>query len=319
MKTLNGILVTSAALLLSLTTVSAQAEGPAPTSGTIAVSDTTAVVIDADSAAAVFPDITIETLSQSFSLTTDYAPALSDTLRPIVIPTPDPWKNAAQQSIYAMPYSLTGTCHDWHRLWINTGVLGGAFVGTLMVLECLPEDATSWNRAALQKVPLFKRWRNHVLREGPEWDHDKFMFNYVLHPYAGAAYFMGARSCGFNFYQSLLYASIISNIGWEFGIEAFMERPSYQDLFITPLVGSAVGECFYRVKRHIVDNGYELAGSSFLGGLVCFIVDPINEVIGLFAGNPARRVARFKAAAAGRAPSMALIPTPTSLTLRLTF
>ncbi|MCI5978884.1 MAG: hypothetical protein MRZ32_08185, partial [Bacteroidales bacterium] len=78
-------------------------------------------------------------------------------------------------------------------------------------------------------------------------------------------------------------------------------------------------ECFYRVKRHIVDNGYELAGSSFLGGLVCFIVDPINEVIGLFAGNPARRVARFKAAAAGRAPSMALIPTPTSLTLRLTF
>lgn len=74
MKTLNGILDTAAALLLSLTTVSAQAEGPAPTSGTIAVSDTTAVVIDADSAAAVFPDITIETLSQNFSLTTDYAP-----------------------------------------------------------------------------------------------------------------------------------------------------------------------------------------------------------------------------------------------------
>ena len=226
--------------------------------------------------------------------------------------------HCSNPSPYALPYSLTGTSYDWRRLWINTGVLTGAFVGTLLVLECLPEDATSWNRAELQNVPLFKRWKQHVLDQGCEWDHDKFVFNYVLHPYAGAVYFMGARSVGFNFYQSLLYCTLISNVGWEFGIEAFMERPSYQDLFITPLVGSAVGECFYRVKRHIVDNGYELAGSSFLGGLVCFIVDPINEVIGLFAGNPARRVARFKAAA-GRAPSMALIPTPTSLTLRLTF
>ncbi len=223
------------------------------------------------------------------------------------------------QSIYELPYSLTGTCYDWRRLWINTGVLTGAFVGTLFVLECLPEDATSWNRAALQNVPLFTRWHHHVLRDGPEWDHDKFIFNYVLHPYAGAAYFMGARSCGFNFYQSLLYSTIISNIGWEFGIEAFMERPSYQDLFITPLVGSAIGECFYRVKRHVVDNGYQLAGSSFLGGLVCFLVDPLNEVVGLFDHNPARRVARFKAAARGKAPAMALIPGPTSLTLRLTF
>lgn len=37
--------------------------------------------------------------------------------------------------------------------------LSGAFVGTLLVLECLPEDATAWNRAELQDVPLFKRWR----------------------------------------------------------------------------------------------------------------------------------------------------------------
>lgn len=223
------------------------------------------------------------------------------------------------QSIYALPYSLTGRSYDWRRLWINTGVLTGAFVGTLFVLECLPEDATSWNRASLQKVPMFTRWRNHIFKDGPEWDHDKFIFNYVLHPYAGAVYFMAARSCGFNFYQSLLYSTIISNIGWEFGIEAFMERPSYQDLFITPLVGSAIGECFYRAKRFVVNNGYELAGSSFLGGLVCFVVDPLNEVVGLFDHNPARRVARLRAAASGKAPSLALIPAPTSITLRLTF
>lgn len=197
-----------------------------------------------------------------------------------------------KRNIYELPYSVTGRSPDWGRLWINTAVLGGAFTGTLLVLECLPEDATSWNRAELQDAPLFKRWHNHVIKKGPEWDHDKFYFNYILHPYAGAVYFMAARSCGFNMWQSLLYCSLISNVGWEFGIEAFMERPSIQDLLITPLVGSAIGEGFYRIKRHIVRQGYTLAGSKVLGNIVAFLIDPVNEVVGLFAGNPCRQLAK---------------------------
>lgn len=196
------------------------------------------------------------------------------------------------ETIYELPYSVTGRCYDWKRLWVNTATLGGAFVGSLLVLECLPEDATSWNRAELQDVPLFKRWHKHVIKQGPEWDHDKFYFNYILHPYAGAAYYMAARSCGFNAWQSLLYCSLISNVGWEFGIEAFMERPSIQDMLITPLVGSAIGEGFYKLKRIIVSNGYTLAGSPVLGNIVVFLIDPVNEVIGLFGGNPARQWAK---------------------------
>lgn len=195
-------------------------------------------------------------------------------------------------SIYSLPYSFTGSAKDWHRLWINTAVFSGAFVGTLLVLECLPEDATSWNRAEIRNVPLFKRWYDHVFVKGPEWDHDKFYFNYILHPYAGAVYFMAARSCGFNFWQSLLYSSLISNVGWEFGIEAFTERPSYQDMIITPIVGSAIGEGFYRLKRHLVENDYHLFGSPVVGNIVAFLIDPVNEVVGLFDHNPARAEAR---------------------------
>ena len=178
---------------------------------------------------------------------------------------------APPRNIYELPYSVTDREPDWHRLWINTAVLSGAYVSTLLVLECLPEDATSWNRAELQDVPLFERWYKHVIKKGPEWDHDKFYFNYLLHPYAGAVYYMGARSCGFNAWQSLLYCSCISTIGWEFGIEAFMERPSIQDIFITPLVGSLIGEGFYKLKRKIVDNCYRLCGSSVLGNIVVFL------------------------------------------------
>ena len=195
-------------------------------------------------------------------------------------------------SIYALPYSLTGTSYDWRRLWINTGVLAGAFVGTLVVLEALPEDATSWNRAEIQKDPPAKRWYENAIKKGPCWDGDNPVFNYVLHPYAGAVYFMGARSNGFNFYQSLLYSACVSTIGWEYGIEACMERPSIQDLIITPVVGSVIGELFYKAKRSIVNNGYELLGSRVLGNVVAVLIDPLNEVVGFIGGNPARRVAK---------------------------
>ncbi len=195
-------------------------------------------------------------------------------------------------SIYSLPYSLTTNVPDWKRLWINSAVFAGAFGGTLLVLECLPEDATTWNRAALQKDPPEKRWFQNVFKRGPEWDHDRFIFNYVLHPYAGAVYFMAARSAGFNFWRSLLYCSIVSDIGWEFGIEACMERPSIQDLFITPLVGSAIGECFYKLKRHIVANDYRVFGSPVVGNILAFLIDPVNEVTGLFGHNGSRRIYR---------------------------
>ena len=68
-------------------------------------------------------------------------------------------------TIYSKPYSVTEKVPDWKRLWTNTAVLSGAYIGTLLVLECLPEDATSWNRAELQDVPLFKRWHNHVIKK----------------------------------------------------------------------------------------------------------------------------------------------------------
>lgn len=194
-------------------------------------------------------------------------------------------------SIYALPYSMRQSAPDWHRLWINTGIFAGAFGGTLLVLECLPEGATNWNRAAIQKDPAYKRWFNNVIKRGPEWDGDNPIFNYVLHPYAGAVYFMSARSNGFNFYQSLLYSACISTIGWEFGIEGCMERPSIQDIFVTPLVGSALGEMFYKLKRNIVSNDYRLFGSPVIGNVVAFLIDPVNELVGYIGGNPARKVA----------------------------
>lgn len=201
-----------------------------------------------------------------------------------------PRARGKRPSIYELPYSLTTSSPDWHRLWINAAIFTGAYLGTLTVLEILPEDATNWNRASIRNTPWYKRWSQNIIDKGPEWDGDDPIFNYILHPYAGAVYFMAARSNGFNFYQSLLFCACVSTIGWEFGIEGCMERPSIQDIFITPLVGSVLGEGFYIAKRYLASHDYRILGSRFLGGLAAFIMDPVNEVVGLFAGNPARRL-----------------------------
>lgn len=255
--------------IASATTAFAAAAGENSGSfGVVAVEETEVVTIPVPDAEELLAEATIST---------DYLTAIDhsdDKHTPV--------------SIYELPYSWKGESHDWHRLWLNTAVFGGAMVGTLAVLECLPEDATSWNRAEIREVPMFKRWYQNVFKKGPQWDTDSWIFNYIMHPYAGAVYFMSARSAGFNFGQSMLYSAVISTVFWEFGIEAFMERPSIQDIFITPGVGSLIGEGFYRLKRHLVANDYHLAGSKFLGNVVACLIDPVNELMGVFTGNPAR-------------------------------
>ncbi|MDE5687259.1 MAG: DUF3943 domain-containing protein [Paramuribaculum sp.] len=199
-------------------------------------------------------------------------------------------------TLYDLPYSRTLSMPNWTRLWVNTGVLIAGGITTMLILESLPEDATAWNRAANNRVPLFKRYINHI-KAGPVWDGDKFIFNYVLHPYGGAAYYMSARSCGFNCWGSFLYSFCISTFFWEYGFEAFNEVPSVQDLVITPVVGSVMGECFYKLKRHIVSNGYRLWGSPVLGYFVAFLCDPVNEVVGYFRGEQRRASRLYKSRA----------------------
>ena len=191
-------------------------------------------------------------------------------------------------NIYDAPYSMTANYPNYKRLALNTGVLYGAGFVTLGVLQLLPEDATSWNKKEITNRPPFRRWVDNV-KKGPVWDKDNAVFNYILHPYGGAAYYMGARSQGFNILYSFLYSAGISTLFWEYGIEAFMEIPSIQDLIITPTAGTLIGEGFYILKRHIVSNDYRLFGSRFLGNVTAYIIDPVNEVIGIFAGNPNRK------------------------------
>ena len=187
-------------------------------------------------------------------------------------------------SIYDEPYSINASYPNYRRLAANTAVLFGGGIAALGILSALPEDATAWNKTEWQGVPLFQRYFDNV-KHGPHFDADNAIFNYCLHPYAGAAYYMSARSQGFNLWQSWLYSFAVSTIFWEYGIEAFMEVPSWQDLVITPMGGLILGEAFYLAKRCIVEHDYEVLGTKWLGYPLAFLLDPVNECLGYFRGN----------------------------------
>ena len=194
--------------------------------------------------------------------------------------------------LYQLPYSMWTRRENWVRLAENTGVLFAAGFATLGVLALMPEVGTALNRQNIDGKPMFKRWWANF-HAGPVWDSDQPLFNYILHPYAGAAYYMGARSQGFNVLGSLAYCAFISTVFWELGIECFNEVPSIQDLIITPIGGMVLGEAFYLLKRHIVPHDYRLWGSPVLGNAVAFIIDPVNEVLGLVFGNSARQWIKY--------------------------
>ena len=89
------------------------------------------------------------------------------------------------------------------------------------------EDHASWHN-----------WRHYPF--SPHFDRDNLENNIINHSMAGASYYLFYRSRGYSKSQAFLWANA-SSLAFEFTIETFTERPSYQDIFLTPTLGTAVG------------------------------------------------------------------------------
>ncbi|GHP59547.1 DUF3943 domain-containing protein [Helicobacter pylori] len=162
----------------------------------------------------------------------------------------------------------------WKYLGTSVGILGVSLVIGIVGLYLMPESVTNWDR---EKFGI-KSWFENV-RMGPKLDNDSFIFNEILHPYFGAMYYMQPRMAGFSWMASAFFSFITSTLFWEYGLEAFVEVPSWQDLVITPLLGSILGEGFYQLTRYIQRNEGKLFGSLFLGRLAIALMDPIGFII----------------------------------------
>lgn len=165
---------------------------------------------------------------------------------------------------------------DSSSTYLNTtiGLLGGGIIVSIIGLYIMPESVTNWDRSRFG----FKAWLQDV-QVGPVIDSDNFWLNGVAHPYFGAVYYMQPRVAGYSWAESALFSFITSSIFWEYGIEAFVEIPSWQDLIYTPAMGSIFGEIFYQSTKYIQSNDNRLFGSKILGLIVVGLMDPIGVIM----------------------------------------
>jgi hypothetical protein len=173
------------------------------------------------------------------------------------------------------------TKRDYARLGYNSAMYFGAAIVAFGVLYAMPESVTNWDKEAMKENGITYKWKQNV-KAGPVWDEDDWVLNWVTHPYCGGIYYMTARSSGFNMFESFLYSAFMSTFFWEYGIEAFAEIPSKQDLIITPVVGSIVGEGFFYAKKSILRHDKKVLKSRFLGYTCLSLMDPFNTLLDSF-------------------------------------
>lgn len=133
----------------------------------------------------------------------------------------------------------------------------------------------------------------HTIKEnfkhGFKWDNDNLNTNMFLHPYNGSLYYNAARSNGFNYWKSGLFA-IGGSAMWELFMEC--EYPSTNDIIATPIGGMCIGEVCFRASDLVFDDrthGAERVGREISG----FLLSPMRGVTRLLTGDAWRCQAYF--------------------------
>lgn len=170
----------------------------------------------------------------------------------------------------------------------DTRNLAMGMVGTMGVLWAMPGEVTGWDKKAIRANPdgIFAEYKQNI-KAGPVWDKDDPFFNYFAHPAAGAAYYTLSRHNGKSPLESFGYSFAMSTFFWEYGFEAFAEIPSMQDLIITPVIGSLLGEAAFQYEKKIRAQGGTVLGSKTLGSIALIILNPagafsdaVNKALG---------------------------------------
>lgn len=183
------------------------------------------------------------------------------------------------ESFYDSPYQVSlfspKNGEDSERLVSQTSSIFYYGLGVIGALALAPESITNWESDGDQS--LTQKWTSNVT-DGPVWDRDDVVLNFIMHPYFGGAYYQTARKSGYRQWDSFLYSALMSTVFWEYGVEAFAETPSMQDLVVTPVLGWVYGEWAFNKEREIWSGGGTVWGSEYLGNTALFLLDPIDSI-----------------------------------------
>jgi hypothetical protein len=183
------------------------------------------------------------------------------------LPEP-PRESDADPALPAATEPRTGG--DWAALARDTGYLIGYQALAFGILYVSPESVSNWSVEQKHNYD-FSKWTRNVSH--PHVDADVWWINYVAHPYCGMAYYLDARGRGFGRWGSFAFSFFASGL-YEFGTEAFAEKPSIQDIFVTPIGGALLGIAFEGVWGDLVAKG---GSRNWAESALLLLIDPLGQ------------------------------------------
>ncbi len=184
---------------------------------------------------------------------------------------------ATERSKFAVTLFDPNNPADGDRLWSQTKLTFGLAVGAMGVIYLMPESWSNWDKDEVGSGNLMSNWWDNV-SSGPVWDEDRWVINYIGHPYFGGVYYQTARNSGYDQWDSFIYSALMSTFYWEYGLEAFAEIPSIQDLIVTPVGGWIYGEWAHHKQKEIEARDGLVWGSKRWGNVALFFLDPVDNI-----------------------------------------
>lgn len=113
----------------------------------------------------------------------------------------------------------------------------------------IAKDDFDWSKAVRLKVYkiTFTTW--------PDFDNDHWSWNYEAHPYMGSLSYLAYRNRDAGRLEAFLGSGLNSMI-YEYIIAGGTQPPSLNDMIVTPLAGSLLGEGLYQLKKIMLRDRY---------------------------------------------------------------
>lgn len=151
-----------------------------------------------------------------------------------------------------------------HNLWVPTAEWAVCLGLTIPLFMIDPAFVNTGTVSAEHFVDAWTR--------PPVWDTDGVVSNYLLHPIMGAEAYLTVRNRGYGPFGSFLFSTGVS-VGWEYLFEAWVERPSKQDLLTASPIGSVLGELRFQTRRRIARWSPSAGRDALL-----ILIDPVEAL-----------------------------------------
>lgn len=113
----------------------------------------------------------------------------------------------------------------------------------------------------------FKNWYEYMVQ--PDFDKDSFEYNIYKHTFSGASYYLFYRAYGHDLKGAFVW-TFFSSLAFEFTVETATEKPSFQDIYQTPVYGTILGIGLEKTSDyfHSLDTWY--------GNALAYLFNPMK-------------------------------------------